>query len=56
MSLASRPPPVIDASLPSDCAPTTPLFIAQVTINKTVEYKTLKTKRMTAITDKKAIC
>ena len=32
----------------SACAPTTPLFIAQVTTHEVVEYKTLKTKRMAA--------
>ncbi|ERI53750.1 hypothetical protein N878_14280 [Pseudomonas sp. EGD-AK9] len=36
------------AALLSACAPTTPLFIAQVTTNEVVEYKALKTKRMTA--------
>ncbi|WP_137819881.1 tetratricopeptide repeat protein [Pseudomonas sp. 2FG] len=30
------------------CAPTTPLFIAQVTTQEVVEYKTLKSNRMTA--------
>lgn len=30
------------------CSPTTPLFIAQVTTGEVVEYKALKTKRMTA--------
>ncbi|EZH78796.1 hypothetical protein AU05_19940 [Ectopseudomonas composti] len=39
---------VIGASLLSACAPTTPLFIAQITTNEVVEYKALKTKRMTA--------
>ncbi|WP_339486379.1 outer membrane assembly lipoprotein YfiO [Pseudomonas sp. EL_65y_Pfl2_R95] len=32
----------------SACAPTTPLFIAQVTTGEVVEYKALKAKRMTA--------
>lgn len=30
------------------CSPTTPLFIAQVTTNEVVEYKTMKSKRMAA--------
>ena len=30
------------------CSPTTPLFIAQVTTNEVVEYKAMKSKRMTA--------
>lgn len=30
------------------CSPTTPLFIAQVTANEVVEYKAMKSKRMTA--------
>ncbi|MGQ7956716.1 tetratricopeptide repeat protein [Pseudomonas sp. SP16.1] len=38
----------LSATLLAACAPTTPLFIAQVTTNEVVEYKALKTKRMTA--------
>lgn len=38
----------VGVCLLSACAPTTPLFIAQVTTNEVVEYKALKTKRMTA--------
>ena len=30
------------------CSPTTPLFIAQITTNEVVEYKTMKSKRMAA--------
>ena len=48
MQLARLLTLVIGASLLSACAPTTPLFIAQVTTNEVVEYKALKTKRMTA--------
>lgn len=32
----------------SACSPTTPLFIAQITTNEVVEYKTLKNNRMLA--------
>lgn len=39
---------VIGATLLSACAPTTPLFIAQVTTNEVVEYKALKANRMSA--------
>ncbi|QMV65034.1 tetratricopeptide repeat protein [Ectopseudomonas oleovorans] len=48
MPLVRLLPLVIAASLVSACAPTTPLFIAQLTTNEVVEYKALKTKRMTA--------
>ena len=48
MPFARLLPLVIGASLLGACAPTTPLFIAQVTTNELVEYKALKTKRMTA--------
>lgn len=36
------------ASLLGACSPTTPLFIAQITTNEVVEYKTLKNNRMLA--------
>lgn len=36
------------ALLMSACSPTTPLFIAQITTNEVVEYKTLKNNRMLA--------
>ena len=39
---------IIGATLLSACAPTTPLFIAQITTNEVVEYKALKAKRMNA--------
>ncbi|WAJ39066.1 tetratricopeptide repeat protein [Pseudomonas sp. GOM7] len=39
---------VMATTLLSACAPTTPLFIAQVTTNEVVEYKALKAKRMSA--------
>ncbi|MBA4242765.1 MAG: outer membrane assembly lipoprotein YfiO [Pseudomonas sp.] len=48
MPFARLLPLFIGASLLGACAPTTPLFIAQVTTNELVEYKALKTKRMTA--------
>jgi len=35
-------------ALLAGCSPTTPLFIAQITTQEVVEYKTLKTKRMNA--------
>ncbi|MFP6850107.1 MAG: tetratricopeptide repeat protein [Pseudomonas sp.] len=35
-------------ALVSACSPTTPLFIAQITTNEVVEYKTLKNNRMLA--------
>ncbi|MGH8354482.1 MAG: tetratricopeptide repeat protein [Pseudomonas sp.] len=35
-------------ALLAGCSPTTPLFIAQITTQEVVEYKTLKTNRMTA--------
>ncbi|HLA30312.1 MAG TPA: tetratricopeptide repeat protein [Pseudomonas sp.] len=40
--------PLLCASLLSACSPTTPLFIAQITTNEVVEYKTLKNNRMLA--------
>ena len=36
------------SALLSACSPTTPLFIAQITTNEVVEYKTLKNNRMLA--------
>lgn len=39
---------ILCASLLSACSPTTPLFIAQITTNEVVEYKTLKNNRMLA--------
>lgn len=39
---------VLSIALLTACAPTTPLFIAQITTNEVVEYKALKTKRMAA--------
>ena len=30
------------------CSPTTPLFIAQISTNEVVEYKTMKSKRLAA--------
>ena len=48
MSVARLNALALSAALLAACAPTTPLFIAQVTTNQLVEYKALKTKRMTA--------
>ena len=48
MSLSSRLPLLLCAALLSACSPTTPLFIAQITTNEVVEYKTLKNNRMLA--------
>ena len=42
---------LLGLSLLAGCSPTTPLFIAQLGTQEVVEYKTLKTNRMTA-----AIC
>ncbi|NQD92237.1 tetratricopeptide repeat protein [Pseudomonas sp. CrR25] len=40
--------PLFCLGLLAACSPTTPLFIAQITTNEVVEYKTLKNNRMTA--------
>ena len=48
MPLSSRLPLLLCAALLSACSPTTPLFIAQITTNEVVEYKTLKNNRMLA--------
>src|SRR3989338_3343745 len=48
MSSSSRLPLLLCAALLSACSPTTPLFIAQITTNEVVEYKTLKNNRMLA--------
>lgn len=48
MSSARLILPLVCLSLLSACSPTTPLFIAQITTNEVVEYKTLKSNRMTA--------
>ena len=39
---------LLGLSLLAGCSPTTPLFIAQIGTQEVVEYKTLKTNRMTA--------
>lgn len=45
---SSRPALLALCLLLGACSPTTPLFIAQVTTNEVVEYKTMKSKRMAA--------
>ena len=48
MPLTRLLPIILGALLLSACAPTTPLFVAQLTTNEVVEYKALKAKRMAA--------
>ena len=48
MPIAHRLLPLVCLGLLSACSPTTPLFIAQIGTQEVVEYKTLKTNRMTA--------
>ncbi|MFZ3153938.1 tetratricopeptide repeat protein [Pseudomonas sp.] len=48
MSSPSRLLVLLCSTLLSACSPTTPLFIAQITTNEVVEYKTLKNNRMLA--------
>ncbi|MDH4584728.1 tetratricopeptide repeat protein [Pseudomonas sp. BN415] len=45
---SKRPALLALCVLLSACSPTTPLFIAQITTNEVVEYKTMKSKRMAA--------
>jgi hypothetical protein len=53
MPTLSRLPLLLCIVLISACSPTTPLFIAQITTNEVVEYKTMKAHRMQAA---KATC
>jgi outer membrane protein assembly factor BamD (BamD/ComL family) len=48
MPTSSRLPLLLCVVLISACSPTTPLFIAQITTNEVVEYKTMKAHRMQA--------
>lgn len=48
MSSSPRLLVLLCTALLSACSPTTPLFIAQITTNEVVEYKTLKNNRMLA--------
>ena len=48
MSSSPRLLVLLCTGLLSACSPTTPLFIAQITTNEVVEYKTLKNNRMLA--------